>query len=124
MTVKNINHFFSNFKKDLKINNFITSDLNLFVERISKDTYLKIFGDNLSNSSVKPRNSDVMNSGFDLLLENETFFLSGGANIYEDLTKLQSDRYQYVLPYYNFSLNLGNELRVELHSLVLKLPLL
>lgn len=102
---KNINHFFSNFKKDLKINNFFTSDLHLFVERISKDTYLKIFGDNLSNSSVKPMNSDVMNSGFDLLLENETFFLSGGANIYEDLTKLQSDRYQYVLPYYNFSLN-------------------
>ncbi|WP_435089641.1 LPS-assembly protein LptD [Candidatus Pelagibacter bacterium nBUS_30] len=102
---KNINHFFSNFKKDLKINNFFTSDLSLFVERISKDTYLKIFGDNLSNSSVKPLNSDVMNSGFDLLLENETFFLSGGANIYEDLTKLQSDRYQYVLPYYNFSLN-------------------
>ena len=36
-------------------------------------------------------------------MENEQFSLSGGINIYEDLTKLQSDRYQFVFPYYNFS---------------------
>ena len=32
--------------------------------------------------------------------------MSGGANIFEDLTKNRNDRYQYVFPYYNFSKNI------------------
>ena len=47
-----------------------------------------------------------MNSGFDFFLENNNYSLSGGANIFEDLTKNRNDRYQYVFPYYNFSKNI------------------
>jgi len=103
---KNINHLFGRFEKNLKLDNFLKSDFSLFFERVTKDTYLKIFGNNLAKSDIKPKNYDILNSGFDLFLEHETFSLSGGANIYEDLTKKQSDRYQFVLPYYNFSKSL------------------
>tara|TARA_Y100000816_G_scaffold25722_1_gene16513 strand:- start:99 stop:2813 length:2715 start_codon:yes stop_codon:yes gene_type:complete len=100
---KNINHLFAEFKKKIESSNFIKSDLRIFVERVSKDTYLKIFSDNLNDNNVKPSNFDVLNSGIDFILENEEFSLSGGTDIYEDLRKTQSDRYQFVLPHYNYS---------------------
>ena len=34
--------------------------------------------------------------------------MSGGVDVFEDLTKLHSDRYQYVLPYFDFTRNLFN----------------
>ena len=67
--------------------------------------YLKIFSDNLYDNEIRPKNFDVLNSGFEIFLDTNSYSLTGGANIYEDLTKLHSDRYQFVLPYYNFSQN-------------------
>ena len=67
---------------------------------------MKIFDGSLASDSIKPPNADILTSGFDFFIENESYKLSGGANIYEDLTKKQNDRYQYVFPYYNYSTNL------------------
>ncbi len=100
---KNINHIFSNFKTNLNLDKFTKSDLNIFLERVSKDTYLKIFSANLSDTKYKPKNPDILNSGFDIDLESNKFSLKGGIDIYEDLRKQNSDRYQFVLPYYDFS---------------------
>ena len=79
--------------------------MKLFAQRTNKDTYLKIFSDSLAESIIKPQNSDILNSGFNFLLEHKTYSLDGGADIFEDLTKLQTDRYQYVFPYYTYSYN-------------------
>jgi len=105
---KNINHLFAKIEKKLNLNNFIKSDLKIFVERVSKDTYLKIFDNNLPEDSIKPKNLDNLNSGFNFFLEHENFSFTTGADIFEDLTQKQSDRYQFVLPYYNFSKNVGS----------------
>ena len=102
---KNINHFFSEFKKKLNLKNFINSDFKLFLQRTNKDTYLKIFSDSLADSMIKPQNSDILNSGFNFILEHKNYSIDAGADIFEDLTKLQSDRYQYVFPYYNYTSN-------------------
>ncbi len=102
---KNINHFFARFEKNLELKNFIKSEFNLFLEKTNKDTFLKVFSDNLSESKIKPINSDILNSGFDFALEHQNFTLKGGADIYEDLKKQQSDRYQFVFPYYEFNQN-------------------
>ena len=40
---KNINHLFLNYKKDLNLNNFLDSKLNLKIEKVNNDTYLKVF---------------------------------------------------------------------------------
>ena len=100
---KNINHFFAKFIKKIETTKFISSDINIFLERVNKDTYLKLFANNLSENKVKPKNFDVLNSGVSLFIEDKNFTLNGGADIYEDLTKIHSDRYQYVLPHYTFS---------------------
>ena len=39
---KNITHFFLNYDQDLKYSSFIESELNLKVEKVSNDTYLKV----------------------------------------------------------------------------------
>ena len=100
---KNINHFFGRFKKNLNISKFLNSNLEIFAERVNKDTYLKIFSSSLTNSEIKPNNFDILNSGFNFSANNETISFLAGADIYEDLNKLHSDRYQYVLPYFNLT---------------------
>ncbi|WP_440934913.1 LPS assembly protein LptD [Candidatus Pelagibacter sp.] len=102
---KDSNHLFAKFKKNLNLENFNVSDFNFFLERVNKDTYIKIFSDNFIESKIRPINYDMLKSGFDLLLENDDFLLTGGAEINEDLTKIKSDRYQYVFPYYKFTQN-------------------
>ena len=103
---KNAYHLFSKLNKNLDFKGFNKSNLNFFIERVNKDTYLKIFDSTLASDSIKPKNLDLLNSGFDFFLENNNYSLSGGANIFEDLTKNPNDLYQYVFPYYNFSKNI------------------
>ena len=62
-----------------------------------------MFSNNLTESDVRPKNPDVLNSGFDFILEHEKYSLLGGADVYENLTKPNSDKYQFVLPYYDYS---------------------
>ena len=40
---KNLTHFFSNYDLDLDWINFTRSNLNISLEKVSKDNYLKIF---------------------------------------------------------------------------------
>ena len=100
---KNVSHLFAKFEKNLKLNNFFTSDFNIFIEKTSKDSYLKVFNDNLAKSPIKPKNTDNLHSGLNLFVENEKFSFLGGTDVFEDLSLNQNDRYQFVLPYYNYS---------------------
>ena len=100
---KNVSHLFAKFEKNLKLNNFFASDINIFLEKTSKDTYLKIFNDNLQKSPIKPNNQDNLHSGVNLFVENEKFSFLSGADIFEDLSLNNNDRYQFVLPYYSYS---------------------
>ena len=102
---KNIYHIFANLKKSLYLENFLKSDFNFFLEKANKDTYLKVFSNNLTESEVRPENPDILNSGFDFILEHEKYSLLGGADIYENLNKPNSDKYQFVLPYYDYNQN-------------------
>ena len=58
-----------------------------------------------------------MFSGIDLKLNDENLSLETGFSAYEDLNKRQSDRYQYVLPYYRFNSSLNQTLgKIEFSS--------
>ena len=100
---KNIFHFFSDFQKDLNLEKFSTSQIKLSVEKITNDNFLKVFENNLSENILKPDNFEVLNSNLSILLENDKYNLSGGISVYENLQMKNSDRYQYVLPYYNLN---------------------
>tara|TARA_B100000963_G_scaffold46308_1_gene34636 strand:- start:3128 stop:5557 length:2430 start_codon:yes stop_codon:yes gene_type:complete len=100
---KTLTHVFSKFQMDLAYENFIESSLNFSFQKVNNDTYLKVFDTNIVNTELKPDNFDTLTSDVDLNLENENFSLTAGFTAYENLSKQNSDRYQYVLPYYDFS---------------------
>ena len=102
-------HLFAKYDADLDFENFIESSLNISIQKVNNDTYLKIFDTNIVDTELKPTNFDTLTSDIELSLEHEKFALNTGFTSYEDLSKSNSDRYQFVLPYYNFSKSFFNE---------------
>ena len=98
-----LTHFFSKYDLNLNFENFIESSLNISFQKVSNDTYLKVFDTNIVNTELKPDNYDTLTSDVDFNLENENYVLNTGFTVYENLSKQNSDRYQYILPYYDFS---------------------
>ena len=105
---KNINHFFGEYNKNLELENFNSSNLTLSFEKISNDTYLKVFESNIANTRLKPENSDKLKNELEINLNHNKFDFNAGIQAFEDLQKKNSDRYQYVFPYYNYSSILSN----------------
>ena len=70
---------------------------------MNNDTYLKVFDTNIVDTDLKPESFDTLTSDIKLNLDHEKFAFDTGFISYEDLSKAETDRYQYVLPYYNFS---------------------
>ena len=100
-------NLFAKFKSNLNLSNFINSDLDFSIQKITKDTYLKVFDTNLIdlNKNIKPADQNKLTSNINLFLEHKNFNFNTGLTAYENLSGLNSDRYQYILPYYNFSSN-------------------
>jgi LPS-assembly protein len=98
-----IGHLFLRYKYDLQFEDFNNSNLSVNLEKVTQDTYLKVFQNNLFWTPAMPTNNNVMSSGISLDLDHEDFLFSSSINIYEDLGLRSSDRYQYILPSYNFS---------------------
>ena len=94
-----------NYTSDLKIPNYLESKFDAQVEKVTNDTYLKVFQNNLFDTPVMPESQTTMNSNLKLYLEKEDFNLTTGVEVYENLGIKNSDRYQYTLPYYDFSKN-------------------
>jgi len=105
---KNINHLFLNYSSDLKMPNFLDSKFDAQIEKVTNDTYLKVFQNNLFDTPVMPDSQTTMNSNMKLYLEKEDENLTAGVEVYENLGTKHSDRYQYTLPYYDFSKNLNS----------------
>ena len=98
-----LTHLFSKYQINLDFENFIESSLNFSFQKVNNDTYLKIFDTNIIDTDLKPDNFDTLNSEINLNLENEKYALKAGFTAYENLSELNSDRYQFVLPYFDFS---------------------
>ncbi len=101
-----ISHLFGKFTADLKLQKFNLSEFKMQVQKVTNDTYLKIFDGNLMNSSLKPSNKSTMTSNMSIDLNHNKFDFSANITSYEDLSGKNSDRYQYILPSYDFSKNL------------------
>ena len=101
-----ISHIFAKFDMDLNLEDFNYSKMSFSVEKVTKDTYLKVFDNILSNTKLKPANNDITTSEIELALINEKFDFNLGMSAYENLQKPSSDRYQFIFPYYDFSTNL------------------
>ena len=103
---KNINHLFLNYTSDLKIPSYLESKFDAQIEKVTNDTYLKVFQNNLFDTPLMPESQTTMNSNIKLYLEKEDQNLTTGFEVYENLGTKNSDRYQYTLPYYDYTKNL------------------
>ena len=99
-------HFFSKTVIDLDLDKFLKSKLNIEYQKTSNDNYLKLFA---LESPLLEGSLDVLESNVTLDLEEEGYDLSASAKRYETLSGTNNDRYQYVLPTYNFSKNFDVE---------------
>ena len=102
---KNISYVFSQFDFDLNLKDFETSKLDIDIEKITNDSFLKIYDANLleNTTSLKPGSSDIMKSELKLTLNNNNYNLTTGFSSYENMQKNKNDRYQLILPYYDFN---------------------
>ncbi len=85
-----------------KLKDNLDFDLNL--QRVKGDNYLK--NHNLIGTSSLIINDNLLISNLDLNWDFEVSKLNTSVKVFEDLSKGYSDRYQYVLPDFNFSRNI------------------
>ena len=104
-----LSHIFAKFDADLAWENFTQSDLFVSLKKVSNDTYLKIFDGNIFKNKTTPEDYDVLNSEAKLIISNDDFNFITGFQSFEDLNLSKSDRYQFILPYYNFDKQLFND---------------
>ena len=102
-------HFFSNSIINLMYDELDTSNIEINIEKVSNDTYLKLF--DLDSILLEDNPSDL-NSYLKLDLGNENFDLISKIELYENLSGSNNDRYEYILPDYLFTTNIDNE-RIE-----------
>jgi len=106
---KNINHLFLNFSKNLNLPDYLESGFDAQLQKVTNDNYLKVFQYHLPYTPVMPASKDTMTSNLNLYLDKEYSSLSVETQIYENLSGLNSDRYQYTAPSYSFAKNLTSE---------------
>ncbi len=98
-----LSHLFTNFDLDLNLKEFNSSKLFFSFEQVSNDSYLKIFDAHITKSKARPDDLDTLDNQIKLTLNHDKYDFESGFHAYESLGVRDSDRYQYVLPYYNFS---------------------
>lgn len=102
---KNSNaHFFAKINSELDYK----SKLNINLQDVSNDNYLKLH--NLSNSSSLIKDESLLTSSINYSnkIDEKTTFQTDFI-IYEDLTKRDSDKFQYILPSFSFRRNIELE---------------
>ena len=105
---KNINHLFLNYNSDLNFTDFLESKFEAKIERVSNDTYLKVFENNLFETPLTPESQTTLKSNLKLYFDKGDKNLTTGIEVYENLGIKHSDRYQYTLPYYDYYQNISS----------------
>ncbi len=91
-------HIFYNLNSNFENDNFDEVEFNIQLEQVSDETYLKAYK---IESPIINNTSNLTNSvGISLINENSS--LNTNLDIYEDLSKQDSDKYEYV-PNFSFS---------------------
>ena len=100
---KSIGHLFAKYDYDFELIDYDISSLQVNLEKVTNDTYLKVFKTDISKVNLKPTETNRTKNEVKLTLSNNDYNLTAGFSAYETLSGKNSDRYQYVFPYYNFS---------------------
>ena len=100
-------HFFLNSSFELEKNFFENSKIDIKLENVSNDAYLK------SNDITSPiiNSQNTLKSTFNFEGSRDDLEFSISAEVYDDLNKEKSsDKYEYIFPSFNISKNLQSNL--------------
>jgi len=101
----NRSHFFSNSIIDLDTSFFDVSNLEIQLQKVSNNTYLKLFDltSPLFGESLSSKGISTLNSFVNLTANRDDLDFEVSAEIYEKLDKGNSDRYEFIFPSYNLT---------------------
>ena len=98
-------HLFSNTTMNLELDFFENSDVEFNIEHVTHDTYLK----NYKITSSINNNPSLLNSFVDFNASKEDLSVATRFEVFEDLSKDRSDRYQYIYPNFEVSKLINTE---------------
>jgi len=90
-------HLFANFKNEINFPGFDESSLNLNFQRSSNNEYLKTY----KMKSPLIKNENLMHSYLEIDSYNNDLSLNTSIEVYEDKSKQDNDKYEFVYPNYN-----------------------
>ncbi len=102
-------HLFSNTKFDFYNKFFEENDLEINLEQVTNDTYLKKY--NINSPLIK--SESVMHTFIKYNGYNEDSFLSFSVESYEDLTVNNHDRYEFIYPDITYSKDLDKKFNLN-----------
>ena len=88
-------HFFSKFVKNFKGKNNSDNSIELTVQEVSNDKYLKLYK---IKSNLVDYETDILENSLTFNKESENSFLGFKASAYETLKDGYNDKYEYILP--------------------------
>ncbi len=96
-------HFFSKFVKNFKSDNGSDNTIELTVQDVSNDKYLKLYK---IKSNLVDYETDTLENSFSFNQQNPNSFLGFKASAFETLKDSYNDKYEYILPDVIFDRNL------------------
>tara|TARA_B100001093_G_scaffold361578_1_gene346309 strand:+ start:1760 stop:4159 length:2400 start_codon:yes stop_codon:yes gene_type:complete len=96
-------HFFTKFTKNFINEEENESILNLSVQNVSNDKYLKLYK---IDSTLVDYNTSTLENSIDFIHENENIFFGFNASVFETLNEDYNDKYEYILPEITIDKNL------------------
>jgi LPS-assembly protein len=109
-------HFFSKLFYDFAKDEDYTSILQVNLQHVSNDTYLKVH--DIDTELVKA-DQNILKNEINYEFQNENNFLGVSASAFEDITKKDRTKYEYVLPNLVFERNVFTDEKlgmVDIHS--------
>ena len=91
-------HFFSSSKFNLELDSFTDSSINMNLQQVSNDNYLKMY----KLKSPLITNEGSLHSFIEFNGSKKDSNLNISTEVYEDTTKNDHDRYEYILPNFNY----------------------
>ena len=88
-------HFFSNFNYNFINEVEKNSDLDIKIQRLSNDTYLKVYD---VDTTIVSKNLSVLENVIDYSYNNKDFNFSLAPSVYEKTNREGNSRYEYLLP--------------------------
>ena len=99
-------HFFLNSFTDLNISKFDTSNLEINIETVSNDTYLKKY--KIESPIIKEKST--LNSYVNLYANDNDLIFNLSFDVFENLEKTKTDRFEYIYPNFEIQKNIFQDL--------------